>query len=103
MKQKSAERRKCLDENYKLQKFLSDYRDIISWIEIMKTVIVSEDIAKDVASAEILLERHQEHKGEIDAREDSFQTTEAEGKILIEQQIVPQEVCGQWLIVCQCD
>ena len=92
LKEKSAERRRRLDENYKLQKFLADYRDIISWIELMKTVINSEDLAKDVASAEILLERHQEHKGEIDAREDSFQTAEAEGKVLIEQEIMSQEV-----------
>ena len=92
LKQKSAERRKLLDANYKMQKFLTDYRDIISWIELMKTVINSEDLAKDVAGAEILLERHQEHKGEIDAREDSFQTTETEGKLLIEQKISPEEV-----------
>lgn len=97
LKGKSSERRRRLDENYKLQKFLSDYRDIISWIELMKTAINSEDLAKDVACAEILLERHQEHKGEIDAREDSFQSTEAEGKDLIEQKIGSQEV-GPWVV-----
>lgn len=95
LQKKCEERRQRLDENYKLQKFLSDYRDLIAWIETMKTVINSEDLAKDVAHAEILLERHQEHKGEIDAREDSFQSTELEGKSLIEQNISPNEVSVQ--------
>ncbi len=89
-----AERRQRLDEAYQLQKFLADYRDIVGWIELMKTAIGGEELAKDVASAEILLERHQEHKGEIDAREDAFQAAEAEGRALMEAEISVKEVCG---------
>ena len=92
LKAKSDERRKRLDEAYQVQKFLSDYKDLILWIQLVKDMINAEELAKDVAGAEILLERHQEHKGEIDAREDSFQMTENEGKQLIEKEIMVPEV-----------
>lgn len=92
LKAKCDERRKRLDEAYKLQKFLSDYKELILWIEMMKNLINAEELAKDVAGAEILLERHQEHKGEIDAREDSFKTIEKEGDELIKQEIQVQEI-----------
>lgn len=58
----------------------------------MKTAIGGEELAKDVASAEMLLERHQEHKGEIDAREDAFQAAEGAGRALIEADICSKEV-----------
>lgn len=49
----------------------------------MKTIISADELAKDVAGAESLLERHQEHKGEIDAREDSFAATTDAGQALL--------------------
>lgn len=51
----------------------------------MKAIISADELAKDVAGAEALLERHQEHRGEIDAREDSFATTTEAGKQLLER------------------
>jgi spectrin alpha len=46
-------------------------------------LISSNELARDVAGAEALLESHQEHRGEIDARNDSFaQTAEAGQKLL---------------------
>lgn len=51
----------------------------------MKAIIQADELAKDVAGAEALLERHQEHKGEIDAREDSFRATEEAGLTLIDK------------------
>ena len=56
------DRKKRLDDSYNLHRFLADYRDLISWIHDMKTIISADDLAKDVAGAEALLERHQEHK-----------------------------------------
>lgn len=50
----------------------------------MKAIISADELAKDVAGAEALLERHQEHRGEIDAREDSFVATSEAGKQLLE-------------------
>ena len=51
-----------MDDSYRLHRFLSDYRDLVSWIHDMKTIISADELAKDVAGAEALLERHQEHK-----------------------------------------
>ena len=34
----------------------------MSWVSDTKTIISADELAKDVAGAEALLERHQEHK-----------------------------------------
>lgn len=34
----------------------------MSWMSDMQTIISADELAKDVAGAEALLERHQEHK-----------------------------------------
>lgn len=56
------DRKQNLDESYHLHRFLADFRDLISWINDMKSIIQADELAKDVAGAEALLERHQEHK-----------------------------------------
>ena len=81
---KAKERKKKLDESYYLHRFLADYRDLTLWINDMKAVIGADELAKDVSGAEALLERHQEHKSEIDAREDSFKATAEAGTMLLE-------------------
>ncbi|XP_037907780.1 spectrin alpha chain isoform X2 [Hermetia illucens] len=83
---KAKERKQKLDESYFLHRFLADFRDLVSWINGMKAIISADELAKDVAGAEALLERHQEHKGEIDAREDSFKLTTEAGKKLLERE-----------------
>ena len=62
LRDKAAQRRKLLDDSYYLHRFLSDYRDLVSWVHDTKTIITADELAKDVAGAEALLERHQEHK-----------------------------------------
>ena len=81
---KAKLRKQKLDESYFLHRFLADYRDLSLWINDMKAVIGADELAKDVSGAEALLERHQEHKSEIDAREDSFKATAEAGKMLLE-------------------
>ncbi|XP_013775722.1 spectrin alpha chain-like isoform X2 [Limulus polyphemus] len=85
LKSKAQERRQRLDESYYLHRFLADFRDLVSWINDMKSIISADELAKDVAGAEALLERHQEHRGEIDARGDSFLGTIEAGQSLLEQ------------------
>ncbi|XP_055377124.1 spectrin alpha chain isoform X3 [Condylostylus longicornis] len=90
---KAKERKQKLDESYFLHRFLADFRDLVSWINGMKAIISADELAKDVAGAEALLERHQEHKGEIDAREDSFKlTTEAGRKLLDREHYAAAEI-----------
>jgi spectrin alpha len=98
LKSKSEERRARLDDSYNLHRFLSDYRDLISWIHDMKTIISADELAKDVTGAEALLERHQEHKGEIDAREDSFRLTAEAGNRLLESDHFATEEVKEKLI-----
>ena len=94
---KAKERRSKLDESYHLHRFMADFRDLISWINGMKTIIYADELAKDVAGAEALLERHQEHKGEIDAREDSFKATADAGQTLLNRHHYAEEDVGNKL------
>lgn len=82
---KAKERRSKLDESYFLHRFLADYRDLVSWINNMRAIVSADELAKDVAGAEALLERHQEHRGEIDARADSFDSCGLAGSKLLER------------------
>ncbi|XP_075227894.1 alpha spectrin isoform X2 [Lycorma delicatula] len=95
---KAKERRQKLDESYYLHRFLADFRDLISWINDMKAIISADELAKDVAGAEALLERHQEHKGEIDAREDSFRSTAEAGQVLLEREHYAAEEVKEKLV-----
>ena len=63
---------------------LSNFRDLTSWINDTRAVISQDELAKDVNGAEALLERHAEHKSEIDAREDSFRATAEAGQMLLD-------------------
>nr|XP_015222659.1 PREDICTED: spectrin alpha chain, non-erythrocytic 1 isoform X3 [Lepisosteus oculatus] len=79
----AAERHARLNDSYRLQRFTADFRDLTSWVTEMKALINADELANDVAGAEALLDRHQEHKGEIDAHEDSFKATDEAGQALL--------------------
>uniref|UniRef100_A0A8C8E5P8 Spectrin alpha chain, non-erythrocytic 1 n=1 Tax=Otus sunia TaxID=257818 RepID=A0A8C8E5P8_9STRI len=79
----AAERHSRLNDSYRLQRFLADFRDLTSWVTEMKALINADELANDVAGAEALLDRHQEHKGEIDAHEDSFKSADESGQALL--------------------
>ncbi|KAI1232093.1 hypothetical protein IHE44_0007149 [Lamprotornis superbus] len=79
----AAERHARLNDSYRLQRFLADFRDLTSWVTEMKALINADELANDVAGAEALLDRHQEHKGEIDAHEDSFKSADESGQALL--------------------
>ncbi|XP_019643312.1 PREDICTED: spectrin alpha chain, non-erythrocytic 1-like [Branchiostoma belcheri] len=85
IKTKGEERKSRLNDSYRLQRFLADHRDLVSWCNEMRALISADELAKDVPGAEALLDKHQEHKGEIDAREDSFRTTAEAGQGLLEE------------------
>lgn len=57
----------------------------------MKKQIQADELAKDVAGAEALVERHHEHKYEIDAREDAFHALGQAGEELLASENVPKE------------
>ncbi|XP_070531768.1 spectrin alpha chain, non-erythrocytic 1-like isoform X3 [Ptychodera flava] len=96
---KAQERKTRLEDSYKLHRFLADFRDLISWINDMKALITADELAKDVAGAEALLERHQEHKGEIDAREDSFKSSAAAGQDLLDSGHYASDEVSEKLVI----
>ena len=96
---KSKERKQRLEESYLLHRFLADFRDLTSWINDMKSVISADELAKDVNGAEALLERHAEHKSEIDAREDSFRATAEAGQILLDSNHYAADEVKEKLVV----
>uniref|UniRef100_T1IUQ9 Spectrin alpha chain n=1 Tax=Strigamia maritima TaxID=126957 RepID=T1IUQ9_STRMM len=99
LKAKAYERRRRLDDSFFVHRFLADFRDLISWINDMKSIISADELAKDVAGAEALLERHQEHKGEIDAREDSFRATAEAGQMLLTKNHFASEEVKEKLVI----
>jgi len=84
---KAQTRRQKLFESNLLQAFNADYRDLSSWIQHMKNVLNSDELANDVQGAEQLLERLQANKGEIDSRNESFNAFKQAGDSLIAQNI----------------
>ena len=44
-----------------------------------------DELAKDVSSAEALIERHSEHKGELESRDDSLSKTVRSGSELLQE------------------
>ncbi len=75
LKQRAQLRKQRLAESYKLQSFLSDHRDLMNWYHEMSAVMSTDELAKDVSGAEALIERHSEHKSELESRDDSLSKT----------------------------
>ncbi|KAG5885767.1 hypothetical protein JTB14_031203 [Gonioctena quinquepunctata] len=80
---KANSRKEKLLDSYDLQRFLNDHRDLLAWINSMLGLVSSEELANDVTGAEALIERHQEHRTEIDARAGTFHALEQFGQQLL--------------------
>ncbi|XP_057290447.1 spectrin alpha chain, non-erythrocytic 1-like isoform X2 [Hydractinia symbiolongicarpus] len=89
LKGKASERKSKLNESYVFQKFLSSYRDQMSWVQSINALLTSDELATDVAGAEALLDRHQEHRLEIDSRDAIFNNFNEFG-----QQLIQEEHCN---------
>lgn len=81
---KANARKNNLKDSYELQKFLADGEDIKNWINAIKAKLKTDEKAHDVASAELLLDRHQDLHTEMDARNNSIKEFELTGRILFE-------------------
>lgn len=49
----------------------------------MTALVLADELAKDVAGAEAIIQRHKERKEEIDAQDDSFKASSQFGQTLI--------------------
>ena len=86
LQQKAGRRKKKLDDALNLQRFLVEFRDSVSWITDMTARVQAEDVPgiRDVTAAAALAERHDENKGEIDARQSAFDHVQQTGQALID-------------------
>ena len=80
---KANSRKERLLDSYDYQRFCADHRDLIAWINGMLQLVNSDELANDVTAAEALLERHQEYRTEIDARNATFAAFDQFGNQLL--------------------
>lgn len=105
LRQQSTVRKDKLAASFDLQRFFNDHRGSTSWIADMKALLTADELATDVAGADALLQRHQEHRSEIDAREEPFAKVEDFGGQLISAGHYAAEDIkgrkGQWAARCR--
>ncbi|XP_039706377.1 spectrin alpha chain, erythrocytic 1 [Pteropus medius] len=73
-----------LQASYWYQRFLSDYNELSGWMKEKTALINADELPTDVAGGEALLDRHQQHKHEIDSYDDRFQSADETGQALLD-------------------
>lgn len=81
--EKTVARKDKLKQSEQLQAYFDEYRDLMAWINEMIAKITAPELAKTVAGAENLLARIQEHKAEINSRNEAFDKFYSDGERLI--------------------
>ncbi|KAK7068041.1 Spectrin beta chain, non-erythrocytic 5, partial [Halocaridina rubra] len=79
----SSYRKETLGYSYTLHKFQADLRELEKWSEDIVNSMNSSPLPNNTAEAEMLLQSHQEKKGEIDGRCEIFKSLQEFGKQLI--------------------
>ncbi|XP_065157650.1 spectrin beta chain isoform X3 [Atheta coriaria] len=72
LKDKSDSRKQKLKQSENLQTYYDRHQELLAWINEMLARITAPDLPQDDTNAELLIERHKEHKVEIDARSAIF-------------------------------
>ncbi|XP_013913266.1 PREDICTED: spectrin beta chain, non-erythrocytic 5-like [Thamnophis sirtalis] len=72
LQNQTKQRGEKLRSSYQLQKFNSELKELLDWIQEIKIQIKIGDLPKSLAEAESLIEEHQEIKAEIEARGERF-------------------------------
>ncbi|XP_043929471.1 spectrin beta chain, non-erythrocytic 5 [Protopterus annectens] len=62
----SLERKEKLVQAEKIQVYFNECRELMVWANEMHALVMSEELANDVVTAELLIKRHEEYKREID-------------------------------------
>ncbi|XP_054977169.1 spectrin alpha chain, erythrocytic 1 [Sorex araneus] len=73
-----------LQASYWYQRFLSDYEELSGWMREKTALINADELPTDVAGGEALLDRHQQHKHELDSYEDRFQSADETAQSLLD-------------------
>ena len=89
----SERRRSKLVDSYEFQRFLGEYRTLTGWVYSTNALVSSDELAKDMGGAELLLERHQEQRTEIDAKKAAFTAFDSfGGQLLAKQHFASSEI-----------
>ncbi|XP_044530944.1 spectrin alpha chain, erythrocytic 1 [Gracilinanus agilis] len=80
----ATKRHAKLQASYWYQRFLSDFDELTGWMGEKTALINADELPTDVAGGEALLDRHQQHKHEIDSYEDRFQSAAETGQYLLD-------------------
>ncbi|XP_060544187.1 spectrin beta chain, non-erythrocytic 5 [Pantherophis guttatus] len=72
LQNQTKQRGEKLIASYQLQKFNSELKELLDWIQEIKSQIEIGDLPKSLAEAESLIEEHQEIKAKIEARGERF-------------------------------
>ncbi|XP_075470432.1 spectrin beta chain, non-erythrocytic 5 isoform X1 [Ascaphus truei] len=82
---KSQERKERLSQAEQVQMYFSDCGELMVWAKEMQALVVSEELANDVAGAELLIKRHEEYKREIDKQRVKYEELQRMGKALVDK------------------
>ncbi|XP_068110413.1 spectrin beta chain, non-erythrocytic 5 isoform X2 [Hyperolius riggenbachi] len=82
---KSQERKERLKQAEQVQLYFNDCGELIVWVREMHALVNSEELANDMAGAELLIKRHEEYKREIDKNWVKFEELQRTGKTLLEK------------------
>merc|ERR1719430_1954413 len=78
-------RKSKLNDTGNLFRFFAMVRSLIMWMEDLMRQMSTSEKPRDVSGVELLMNNHQGHKAEIDAREDNFGDLYSLGKELLSQ------------------
>ncbi|GFT80923.1 spectrin beta chain, non-erythrocytic 5 [Nephila pilipes] len=92
VKEKAAQRRARLDESLGLQIFRNSVKSLLSWVSVVKQSLNSDEPARDVATAENLLKKHQDLGDDIAAHQDEFSDIQGLGVSLLQKNPESQEI-----------
>merc|ERR1712223_1215626 len=79
-------RKSKLSDTSNLFKFFAMVRNLILWMDDLMRQMKTSEKPRDVSGVELLMNNHQGHKAEIDAREDNFADVYSLGKELLSMQ-----------------
>ncbi len=72
-------------------------RELITWMHDMGALISTREPVQSVSGAEALQAKHNEHKAELDAREESMSQITKNGKKLIQQGHYASSEVSEWV------
>ncbi|XP_071037774.1 spectrin beta chain [Parasteatoda tepidariorum] len=92
VKEKAAQRRARLDESLGLQIFRNSVKSLLTWVSGVKQSLNSDEPARDVATAENLLKKHQDLGDDIAAHQDEFTDIQGLGVSLLQKNPESMEI-----------